>query len=588
MKPNVDIAKHIYSLLFEYTSVIIPGLGAFTTRYSSAKMDEETGQILPPAKTIDFNDRLKINDGHLISHIAQSESIDKSLAEDLVHEYAENLRTALDGGERISLAKIGDLFKEGNDIKLEPAEGANFSLEAFGLAPVELPDAKLTGSEEVESPIDETEDDDDAMAAKIGTAITGAGVLLGSKLGGGDDDEHELEQEPVIEEEIIEDLPEIEAEPISEDTKIIPTPITEKVEEKAEKVKEIFPLPGKEEMPSINEKLAEGKETLNVQKEKLESVASDSKKTVSSVLAGNVKGKEPIINYPPPEKKRKGGIPWMWILPILILGLLGLLVWQIINSGDATKRTVGGKDSQNTENVDNRLAEGSGDATTGTSTTLGEDGSASGDGSATGGDGTSGSGDGTASGDGSGAGSSGSGDGASTTGSSSGGDVGSSGSSGDTGTESASAGTGDTKSDDHSRTGNMAASNPSSRSGGSATGNDDKSRSGATSSSGRTTPVNESRQQIGSLQVTTSSPANYQSNVPGGYYVITGAFGSKANADKMVSKLKRDGYNAYVLKPNSSKLYRTGIYATEKIGEAERIFNKARKTYTKSAWVLKL
>ena len=60
-----ELAQHIEALLLENDCVIIPDFGGFIAHYSPAKIDSDTGQFLPPCRTIGFNAQLILNDGLL-------------------------------------------------------------------------------------------------------------------------------------------------------------------------------------------------------------------------------------------------------------------------------------------------------------------------------------------------------------------------------------------------------------------------------------------------------------------------------------------------------------------------------------------
>ena len=61
------IDQHIFELLFQHDCVILSDFGGFVANYVSAKVDENTRRIFPPAKTVIFNKYLTNNDG-LLAH----------------------------------------------------------------------------------------------------------------------------------------------------------------------------------------------------------------------------------------------------------------------------------------------------------------------------------------------------------------------------------------------------------------------------------------------------------------------------------------------------------------------------------------
>ena len=69
---NHSIEKYISDLLYDNDCVIIMNFGGFVCNQTSAKLDEATGILSPPNKTILFNSQLKENDGLLINHISKT------------------------------------------------------------------------------------------------------------------------------------------------------------------------------------------------------------------------------------------------------------------------------------------------------------------------------------------------------------------------------------------------------------------------------------------------------------------------------------------------------------------------------------
>jgi len=61
------IEQHIFELLFQHDCVILSDFGGFVANYVSAKVDNSTQRIFPPAKTVIFNKYLSNNDG-LLAH----------------------------------------------------------------------------------------------------------------------------------------------------------------------------------------------------------------------------------------------------------------------------------------------------------------------------------------------------------------------------------------------------------------------------------------------------------------------------------------------------------------------------------------
>ena len=62
----ISLARHIEILLLEHDCVVIPGFGGFITKAEEAKFLEQEWQMMPPFRTVRFNQALQANDGLLV------------------------------------------------------------------------------------------------------------------------------------------------------------------------------------------------------------------------------------------------------------------------------------------------------------------------------------------------------------------------------------------------------------------------------------------------------------------------------------------------------------------------------------------
>jgi hypothetical protein len=133
---NKSVAHYISELLFLHDCVIVPEFGGFVGNKKSAQLNKTTGTLTPPSKQILFNTNLKINDGLLITHIANKEGITQKIAKQNVEQFSNENNTKLSASKVLRLENIG-LFtagKEGNVIFLQDSS-TNYSLDAFGMKP---------------------------------------------------------------------------------------------------------------------------------------------------------------------------------------------------------------------------------------------------------------------------------------------------------------------------------------------------------------------------------------------------------------------------------------------------------------------
>lgn len=141
------IQEHIHNLLFEHDCVIIPDFGGLITRYEPARIHPVRHIFLPPSKRVAFNEKLKLNDGLLISTFAYDHKITAEEAQQQVSTFVHQLQQELQATKRFELRGIG-LFRLNAEqkIEFEYISNSNFLHDSFGLPelvsrPVMAPDA---------------------------------------------------------------------------------------------------------------------------------------------------------------------------------------------------------------------------------------------------------------------------------------------------------------------------------------------------------------------------------------------------------------------------------------------------------------
>lgn len=130
----MDINTHIKLLLYKHNCLVIPGFGGLLLHYAPAQIHPTRHQFLPPSKAITFNKSLTINDGLLISSVANYENIHYNIAELKVERFTNELRETLKTKGDYTIPSVGK-FKvdvEGN-IVFEAYTDENFLTDSFGL-----------------------------------------------------------------------------------------------------------------------------------------------------------------------------------------------------------------------------------------------------------------------------------------------------------------------------------------------------------------------------------------------------------------------------------------------------------------------
>ncbi|MDQ3292611.1 MAG: SPOR domain-containing protein, partial [Bacteroidota bacterium] len=111
------VLEHIQKLLFDHDCVIMPDFGGLITHYEPAKIHPIRHTFLPPAKRIAFNEKLKLNDGLLISTLAYDYKLSAEEAQMQVMEFVHNLQRELNRNRRLDLKGIG-IFRLNEESKI--------------------------------------------------------------------------------------------------------------------------------------------------------------------------------------------------------------------------------------------------------------------------------------------------------------------------------------------------------------------------------------------------------------------------------------------------------------------------------------
>ncbi len=133
---NIDITPYIKELLFENNSLVVPGFGALTLKYSPSTIDHVQGLLNPPTKSINFDENLIVNDGKLVDIIQQKHQVSTEEANRQVAKFVSIIKDQLNRREMVNIAGVGRLYKDfENKIQFIP-DSTNFNKEAFGLPTV--------------------------------------------------------------------------------------------------------------------------------------------------------------------------------------------------------------------------------------------------------------------------------------------------------------------------------------------------------------------------------------------------------------------------------------------------------------------
>ncbi|MAJ13328.1 MAG: hypothetical protein CMD09_04955 [Flavobacteriales bacterium] len=135
MKKSIEY--YISRLLYKNDCVIVMDFGGFVCSNISANINDITGVLTPPNKSILFNSQLKENDGLLINHIAQAEKISQENAKVNLLKFVDKSLKNLNKFKSCRFEEIGlfTLNSDGNIIFTQDSK-RNYNLNAFGFQDV--------------------------------------------------------------------------------------------------------------------------------------------------------------------------------------------------------------------------------------------------------------------------------------------------------------------------------------------------------------------------------------------------------------------------------------------------------------------
>ena len=154
----INLARHIEILLLENDCVVIPGIGGFITNAEEARFLEQEWQMMPPYRTVRFNQALKNNDGLLVQSYMNIYDASFPAAQKQMQMDIDEMMDQLNLTGEYAMENIGTLRMDINrNISLETDEsGINtpwfYGLSSFALEPV----AAIEKQREIATAIEQT------------------------------------------------------------------------------------------------------------------------------------------------------------------------------------------------------------------------------------------------------------------------------------------------------------------------------------------------------------------------------------------------------------------------------------------------
>ena len=145
----ISLARHIEILLLEHECVIIPGFGGFLTKYMEAQIPyEDHATLLPPYRTITFNQSLQSNDGLLVQSYMQAYDAAYPQASKQMQMDIEEMDSELKINGSYLLSNIGKLTIDLNHhITFKPAIATLATPQLYFLPTLPMPSIELAEKE---------------------------------------------------------------------------------------------------------------------------------------------------------------------------------------------------------------------------------------------------------------------------------------------------------------------------------------------------------------------------------------------------------------------------------------------------------
>jgi CCDC81-like prokaryotic HU domain 1/CCDC81-like prokaryotic HU domain 2 len=144
---TIRVEDDIKELMYEASSIVIPGLGAFQGKYKAASTDGIQGNIAPPSLDITFDPNVVINDGVLVDCLKKKYQISTQTAQKAIDAFTDNANVTFEKHELVIIPEVGRLYRDfTNKIQFLP-DTTNFNIDTFGLPVAQFYPVSRTNTE---------------------------------------------------------------------------------------------------------------------------------------------------------------------------------------------------------------------------------------------------------------------------------------------------------------------------------------------------------------------------------------------------------------------------------------------------------
>ena len=130
----ITIAEAISDLLFVRDTVVVPGLGAFAKKPTSAQVNPVANYFGMPSSEVVFDANLREDNNLVVNYIAEKNEIPEDEARRLLAMFVSDCFNSLKQGKKVVLNNIGTLYNDwAGDLVFEQDKAVNYNADAFGL-----------------------------------------------------------------------------------------------------------------------------------------------------------------------------------------------------------------------------------------------------------------------------------------------------------------------------------------------------------------------------------------------------------------------------------------------------------------------
>ena len=131
----ISIIEAISDLLFVRDTVVVPGLGAFVKKPTSAKVNPVANYFSTPSCDIDFDANLREDNDLIVNYMAEENNISKEEAKKQLVMFVSECFSKLKQKKKVELEHIGILsYDWDNNLVFVQDKSVNYNADAFGLS----------------------------------------------------------------------------------------------------------------------------------------------------------------------------------------------------------------------------------------------------------------------------------------------------------------------------------------------------------------------------------------------------------------------------------------------------------------------